>query len=80
MLKELDDFSIMMNFETGKRLAELDKQLRQESMGNKNLTTDFSKLRDDLGRMKKQVGNLISISDDQQELIEGLNEFSLEVK
>lgn len=30
--------------------------------------------------MKKQIGNLISISDDQQELIEGLNEFSLEVK
>ena len=37
-------------------------------------------MRDDQARMKKQIGNLISISDDQQELIEGLNEFSLEVK
>ena len=41
---------------------------------------DLSKLRDDHARTKKQVSNLISISDDQQELIEGLNEFSLEVK
>jgi hypothetical protein len=42
--------------------------------------SDISKIRDDQARMKKQIGNLIAISDDQQELIEGLNEFSLEVK
>ena len=54
--------------------------MRHGSLGTKNLTADLSKLRDDLARTKKQVSNLISISDDQQELIEGLNEFSLEVK
>lgn len=54
--------------------------MRHDSLATKNLTADFSKLKDDHARTKKQVSNLISISDDQQELIEGLNEFSLEVK
>ena len=51
--------------------------MRHDSLATKNLTADFSKLKDDHARTKKQVSNLISISDDQQELIEGLNEFSL---
>ncbi len=54
----------MINFETGKKIGDLEKQLRHESTGSKNLMIDFSKIKDDLLRVKKQVGNLISISDD----------------
>jgi hypothetical protein len=80
LAKELEDFYNIIKYESEKRLAEVEKQMRNGTLGTKNLTADFSKLRDDLARTKKQVSNLISISDDQQELIEGLNEFSLEVK
>jgi hypothetical protein len=80
LAKELEDFYNIIKYESEKRLAEVEKQMRHDSLLTKNLTADFSKLKDDHARTKKQVSNLISISDDQQELIEGLNEFSLEVK